>query len=188
MLVPESFELTNIWLRRPRLSDAPSIFEYGSDPEVARFADWPRLTSLEPLLETLSRREILWNEGLEYYWIITLKDSDKAIGAISCRIAENAAEIGYLLNRKYWGRGYATQAARAIVDWALSQAEVSLVWATCDVENVASIRVLERIGMHREKILPNYRIRPQISGQARDAYLYVRISKTGTRKQKQHKI
>ena len=59
MLVPESFDLTYIRLRRLRLSDALAIFEFGSDTEVELFADWHSLTRFEPLLETLRRREIL---------------------------------------------------------------------------------------------------------------------------------
>ena len=163
---------------------------------MARLADWPILTCLEPLLETLRRREVLWNEGIEYYWIITPKkpdkESDRAIGAISCRVAENGAEngaeIGYLLNRKYWGMGYATEAAKAVVDWVLSQPEISQVWATCDIENASSIRVLEKIGMHREKILRNYSIRPQISCHPRDSYLFVRKGNTNTAKRKPYRI
>jgi RimJ/RimL family protein N-acetyltransferase len=47
MIVPESFSTTRLFLRRSKESDAPAIFEYGSDPEVARYADWPKLTSVD---------------------------------------------------------------------------------------------------------------------------------------------
>ncbi len=61
-----------------------------------------------------------------------------------------------------------TEAANAVVDWALSQPEVFRVWAVCDVENVASARFLEKIGMRREGTLSRWIIHPNISEQPRD--------------------
>jgi RimJ/RimL family protein N-acetyltransferase len=173
--VPPVVELSTIRLRRPRITDAEAIFEYGSDPEVARYADWPRQTSVEPILESLKERENLWKRGDEYHWIVTLLKFDRAIGGISCMLNNSSAEIGYLLNRRYWGNGYATEGALAVTEWLLSQSSIFRVWATCDTENAASIRVLEKIGMQREGLLRSYSIRPGISEFPRDAYIYARI-------------
>jgi len=56
MVAPETVKLSTIHLRRPRISDAEAIFEYGSDPEVGRYADWPISTSVEPIIEFLRER------------------------------------------------------------------------------------------------------------------------------------
>jgi [ribosomal protein S5]-alanine N-acetyltransferase len=59
-------------------------------------------------------------------------------------------ELGYALARAYWGRGFATEAGTAVVAWALERPEIHRVWAVCDAENVASARMLEKLGMRRE--------------------------------------
>jgi [ribosomal protein S5]-alanine N-acetyltransferase len=172
---PETIVLQRIRLRRPVLSDAEAIFEYGTDPEVARYTDWPIRTSVDDLVDSLRGRSALWESGAEFYWVITLSEEDRAIGGISCRIVEDSAEIGFLLNRRCWGKGLATDAATAIVEWALSVPSIRRVWATCDTENLASARVLEKAGFSREGVLRRWVVRPSISSQPRDAFMYSRV-------------
>ena len=174
-MAPDTFELARLRLRRPKLSDADALFAIGSDPEVARYADWPLDIEIGPTLERLRARPALWDSGAEYYWVITLPSDDRAIGAISTRIAAPAADVGYLLDRAHWGNGYATEAARAIVEWAFSLPPIRRVWATCDTENAASARVLERVGLEREGTLPRAIVRPNLSNEPRDAFLYARV-------------
>jgi len=162
-------------LRRPRLSDADALFAIGSDPEVARYADWPLDTEIGPNLDRLRQRAELWDSGAEYYWIIMLASDDRAIGAVSTRVARHAADVGYLLDRRHWGHGYATEAARAIVEWAFSKPSIRRVWATCDTENVASARVLEKAGLQREGTLRRAIVRPNLSNEPRDAFMYARV-------------
>lgn len=168
----ERVDLDDIRLRRPRPADAEAIFEYGSDPEVARYADWRVQTTIEPIVALIEERAARWKNGSEYYWVITETSSDRAIGGVSCRLDGDTAELGFILNRKHWGKGYATKAAGAILDWLKSNPAIRKVWATCDMENLASIRVLEKLGMHRKQIMKQYAVRPAIGTEARDAYLY----------------
>ena len=112
---PEVIDLQRLHLRRPRLTDATAIFEYASDPEVARYADWPISKSIESVEEHLRLRETEWNSGAEFHWVVTSPPDDRAIGAIACTISGHAAEFGFLLARRFWRNGYATEAARAIV-------------------------------------------------------------------------
>jgi RimJ/RimL family protein N-acetyltransferase len=171
-LPPETFDLGRIRLRHPRLSDAEAMFEYGSDPEVARYADWPICTAIEPILERIRGHRQCWDSGSEFRWVITR--DDRAIGGITCSVAGHAGEIGFLVHRRHWGNGYATDAARAIVAWASKVAGIRRVWATCDTENLASARVLEKAGLMREAVLPRAIVRPQLSREPRDAFLYAR--------------
>jgi RimJ/RimL family protein N-acetyltransferase len=151
------------------------MFAIGSDAEVARFADWPLSTDRGPALERLRQRAVQWESGAEYYWIITLARDDRAIGAVSTRVDQHSADVGYLLDRHHWGRGYATEAARAVVDWALSVPSVHRVWATCDTQNVASARVLEKAGLQLEGTLRRAIVRPNLSTEPRDAFIYARV-------------
>jgi ribosomal-protein-alanine N-acetyltransferase len=63
------------------------------------------------------------------------------------------AEMGYAIARKHWGNGYATEAARAVVDWAFETFCVAKVSSEANVDNKRSWRVMERIGMTREGVL-----------------------------------
>lgn len=175
MLPPETFDLARIRLRRPTLADAAALSAAGNDPEVARFASWPMGTPIDSTRQRLRQRAEDWVSGAEYYWVITLVDDDRAIGAIACRVEQRAAEFGFLLERRHWGNGYATDAARAVVEWLLSLPSVRRVWATCDTDNVASARVLEKAGLSREAVLPRAIVRPNISDQLRDAFVYSRL-------------
>jgi [ribosomal protein S5]-alanine N-acetyltransferase len=174
-MAPETFELARLRLRRPRLSDADAMFLIGSDPEVARYAEWPLSTERGPALERLRGRAEQWESGAEYYWVITLAGDDRAIGAVSTRVAQHTADVGYLLDSRQWGKGYATEAARAIVEWAFSVPVIRRVWATCDTQNIASARVLEKAGLQLEGTLRRAIVRPNLGDEARDAFMYARV-------------
>jgi [ribosomal protein S5]-alanine N-acetyltransferase len=94
---------------------------------------------------------------------------------ITCCVEGHIANFGYLLNRKYWGNGYATEAGNTVVNWLMSVPEIYRVWATCDTGNIASARVLEKIGLLREGILRSHTIRPNISPIPRDAFIYAKV-------------
>ena len=172
---PEVIDLDRIRLRRPKLSDAAAMFECGSDPDVARYADWPIRTSIDSTIERIHRLDEQWRSGDEFYWVITLPDVDRAIGGVSCCVSQRSAEFGFLVNRRCWGKGYATEAATAIVNWALSIPSVCRVWATCDTENMASARVLEKAGLSPEGTLRRSIVRPNLSDEPRDALIYARV-------------
>jgi RimJ/RimL family protein N-acetyltransferase len=173
MLVPETFSTERLVLRRPKASDATAVFAYGSDPEVAKFADWPRLVRVEDAAAALDNAAQRWEAGVEYSWRVTVKPDDTAVGGVACSLDGHRAELGFLLSRSLWGRGYATEAARVVFEWLRSLPKVVRIQATTDVDNVASARVLEKLGMSREAILHRWSRRPNFPGQpVRDALLY----------------
>jgi RimJ/RimL family protein N-acetyltransferase len=67
------------------------------------------------------------------------------------------------------------EALRPIVDWALQQKEIYRIWAFCDVDNRASARVLEKIGMQREGVLRRWFVHPNMGDVPRDCFCYARI-------------
>jgi RimJ/RimL family protein N-acetyltransferase len=92
---------------------------------------------------------------------VTLKEQNTLIGA--CRISisdprHREGYIGYIYNKKYWGRGYATEAAKAILDFGFKKLDMHRIYATCDVDNTGSARVMEKNGMQREGCLREYRL------------------------------
>lgn len=92
---------------------------------------------------------------------VTDRDSGALVGAIGLTIARahQRAELGYWIAVPYWGRGYATEAARAMVDYAFAALDLARVDAHCLTRNVASARVMEKIGMQREGCLRAHVIR-----------------------------
>lgn len=107
--------------------------------------------------------------------MVTITPDDAAIGVISARMRGHAVDFGYVLERRHWGRGFATEAAQAVVGWASGLEHVHRIWATCDVENVASGHVLEKAGLQREGVLRCWMIKPNIGPVPRDSYMYARI-------------
>jgi RimJ/RimL family protein N-acetyltransferase len=170
---PETITTARLVLRRGKPSDAPAVYAYGCDPDVTRYMDWRGHASVADAATFLEDADRRWDSGEEYAWAISATPDDRRIGSVGCRVRGHAVDVGYVLSRQYWGRGYATEAARAILERARTLEGVHRVWATCDVENTASARVLEKIGMSREGILRRWAIRPNLPPQGpRDAFVY----------------
>ncbi|HOW98796.1 MAG TPA: GNAT family N-acetyltransferase [Kiritimatiellia bacterium] len=159
-------------LRALRAGDARSVHEaYASDPEATRFLAWRAHKSLAETRRYLRQTRITAQQGTEHLWALLLKRGG-LIGAAGIRPCGSRIEIGYVLGRAWWGRGYATEAARALTAWAMRQPSVYRVWATCDVDNKASARVLEKIGMTREGVLRKWIVRPALGPAPRDSFCY----------------
>lgn len=82
--------------------------------------------------------------------MITPRGSDRPIGSIGARFREYKVDIGYVLARSHWKKGYMTEAVSVLTDWILAQPVVFRLWAVCDVENRGSARVLEKAGFEHE--------------------------------------
>ena len=143
----EIFSTERLTMRRPLLSDAADIHEYASDPEVTRYMEWRTHTDASQTVEFLKACETRWQSGEEFCWVISVKPASRAMGAIACRVRGHAVDFGYVLNRKVWGRGYATEAARACVDFAFRQADMTELVSMAVPQNVRSRQVMERLGM-----------------------------------------
>ena len=173
MSAPTTLKTPRLVLRRPVADDAKAMFEtYASDPQVTRYLTWRTHESIERAHTFLRRCDTVWTEGTAFPWIITL--DGRLIGIIEARLDDHRAEIGYALARAAWGRGHATEAAQAVVDWALTQSAVRRVWAYVDTENASSARVLEKAGMSREGRVRAWFVPPAF-GVPRDCWMYARV-------------
>jgi RimJ/RimL family protein N-acetyltransferase len=117
-----------------------------------------------------------WAGGGPFTWAIVLRDRGRLAGMIDRRPQGPRVELGY--GREYWRRGYMTEVVRAVSEWALAQPEVDWVWAVCDVDNLASARVMEKAGMAREGRLRRWSVHPNISATPRDFWCYARVKET----------
>ena len=155
------------------MDDAEAIFEgYAQDNQVTRHLIWKPHVDIEETKRFLVECVAGWMGASNFPWAITLKENGELIGMIGLRVDGFKAEVGYALARPYWRRGFAAEALRPLVGWALEQPNIYRVWALCDVENVASARVLEKVGMQREGLLRRNVLHPNISDEPRDCYCY----------------
>ena len=162
-------------LRPPQAEDAAAVFQaFASDPEVTRFLKWRPHRTLADAHRAMAARLTGLETGSEYSWLLSLRTDASIVGIISAWPSEWDVEIGFALGRESWGRGLMTEAVRCIVAWAFEPAQVTRVWATCDAENLASARVLEKAGLQREGLLSAHAIHPNISPDPRDCLLYAR--------------
>jgi len=173
MKPPERFETPRLLLRPPTLNDAEPIFQkYAQDPEVSKYLFWRPHEKIDTTNEFLLRCIQCWKDETAFPWVITRKDNNTLLGMIEMRIDRFRADFGYGIARQYWGNGYTTEAAKVVIVWALQQESIYRVWAICDVENFASARVMEKVGMQKEGILRRFASHPNISSEPRDCYCY----------------
>ncbi len=140
-------ETSRLILRAPRIEDAEEIYKrWASDPEVTRYLCWPRHRSLDTTREFLHSSEEEWERWGAGSYVIENKDNGGLIGSCGLHMkAAGRAETGYVLARLAWGRGYATEALKAVLEEA-GRAGVSRIFAMCHPDNTASVNVLEKCG------------------------------------------
>ncbi len=144
-------------LRPITRDDAESIFSYASDPLVTRYVAWERHKSLEETLRYLDDIVVEGYRRGDYFdWGITTGDSDRLIGTCGFpRVTgvHGFAEMGYVLSRQQWGKGYVTEAARGMIRYGFETLGLKRIEALCRIENAASERVMQKAGMSFEGIL-----------------------------------
>lgn len=144
-------------LREISFDDWPAVLAYQQKPEYLQFYPWDSRSKAD--VQQFVQLFVGWrheNPRAKYQFAITLPDSNRLIGLCGVRQkTANAieAEIGYELDPAYWGHGYATEAARCVLNFAFGRLRVHRVWATCIADNDASARVLEKVGLQREGCL-----------------------------------
>jgi ribosomal-protein-alanine N-acetyltransferase len=143
-------------LREIRESDFADLHEIYSDPETQRFE---RI----PLSEEESRSKLkdfitpqTEKPRTRFFFAVTVRPEDKLIGFIKLALNIEEAreyEIGWMVKRAYWGKGYAPEAALEVLSFAFTQLNTHRVVAFCNAKNVPSYRVMEKLGMQREGYL-----------------------------------
>ncbi|AWN17795.1 acetyltransferase, GNAT family [Salinisphaera sp. LB1] len=172
--MPRSVDTRRLHLRPPAPTDAGTIFAYASDPVATRYMIWPTAEDIDDTHDFLDDVAAGWAAGDDFCYAVTDRATGVLHGAVSCQFDQHGAEIGYILAPSVWGRGLATEAAAAIVEAAWANDDLYRVWATCDVDNTASARVLEKLGMRYEGRLARWAPCPNLGDTAvpRDALCY----------------
>ncbi len=141
----QQLETERLVIRRFKEEDWKDLYEYLSDEEVVRYEPYQAFSIEASQNEAKSRAE---NPA---FLAVCLKENNKLIGNIYFAKQEfKTWEIGYVFNRSYQGRGYATEAANAVIAYGFNTRGARRIVAMCNPLNTASWRLLERLGMRRE--------------------------------------
>ena len=148
-------------LRKLLVADTSDMYEYASRPDVTRYLTWmphPDRSYTKEYLEYLGNR---YSAGMFYDWAVIYEPDCKMVGtcgftAFNC--TSDSAEVGYVLNPEYWGRGIATEALTRVMEFGFDELGLHRIEAKFIEGNEPSRHVMERVGMtyegmHREAML-----------------------------------
>lgn len=166
-------ESERLLLREFSEADWSAVHVYGSDPEVCRHQHWgPNSEAETKAFVRMAVAQQDQDPRDHFELAILRKDTKKLIGAAGIRIKSRTnanADMGYTLRQDQWGQGFATEAARLLLNFGFLRLGLHRIWATAGPENRASIRVLEKIGMKFEGQLRQDLL---VRGEFRDSLLY----------------
>ncbi|UTW62237.1 GNAT family N-acetyltransferase [bacterium SCSIO 12741] len=129
------------------LQDATWFAELNQDAEVLKYTGDQPFENLEAAQSFLGGYQEYQNHGFGR-WAVVLRSTGEPIGWCGLkRNEEDEVDIGFRFFRKHWNCGYATEAAKACLDWGLNEKRLAYIVGRSMKENEASIRVLEKIGM-----------------------------------------
>ena len=139
-------------LRRFTEADEEALFDLDSDPEVMRFLNGGTPTPRDVVQTVILPRFLLYDERCPSYgfWAAIERATDEFLGWFSFVPSEadrTDISLGFRFHRTGWGKGYATEGSRALIRKAFTELDVQRVVATTYEHNVASRRVLEKLGM-----------------------------------------
>ena len=131
------------------------MFELNSDPEVIKYADTPA-RDLEEAMQRLEQGPLFDYEKYGYgRFAVELKETGKVIGFCGIKYLPEIElpEVGYRYLTEYWGRGIGTEAARACIEFARDDLKIKKLVALIIPENIASIKLAEKLGMSRGPLI-----------------------------------
>lgn len=141
-------------LRRFAENDAEEMYSnWASDEDVSRYMRWQTHKNLEETRQVIGTWVKEYAKPDFYLWAITLKDSGELIGSIGiiCVNANDCCyEVGYNIGKRFWNKGYVTEALRAVIGYALKKDTINRIEACHSLQNPASGKVMEKCGMTYE--------------------------------------
>lgn len=141
-------------LREFQADDWPAVLAYQSDLRYLRYYEWASRTPEEvQAFVSMFLDQQNQEPRIKFQLAVTLKTTHQLIGNCGIRMDSpeaRQADIGYELNPEHWGRGYATEAAQAIVNFGFTQLQLHYLWAWCVADNAGSANVLTKLGMRLE--------------------------------------
>ena len=156
-LKPVTLTTERLKLRWMDERDVAGHYAVFADPAVARYWSSEPWTDVAQSAEAIAATMAAYADGSGLRFGIELKESGELIGNASLHhfVEQNRrCEIGYALGSQYWGKGYATEALRALVRHGFDALDLNRIEADIDPRNIGSARVLEKLGFRKEGYMP----------------------------------
>ena len=148
-----TLETERLILRGLRVSDAEDMYDYARRPSVSQYLSWNPHADINETREYLTYVGQRYRTGDFYDWAVVDKESGRMIGKCgftSFDCPNDSAEIGYVLNPSFQGKGLATEAVRRVLDFGFIELGLHRIEAHFMEGNAASLRLMERLGMTME--------------------------------------
>lgn len=143
------FDTPRLLLRQFTVDDAPLILELNSDPEVIKYVHEPLLTTEEQAKKVINDIILPQYKKNLGRWAIFTKHNNEFIGWCGLKLlaAKNEIDLGYRLQRAFWGKGFATEAASKAISYGFKSLNLKTITGKAHSENISSINILKKIGM-----------------------------------------
>lgn len=127
-----------------------TVYEYASDIENTKYMVHLPDRTMEETKEFLQKVEREWKRDVPSFYEFAIIYENRQIGAVSIyRVDDLSGELGWIINKKYWKRGIAYEAAVSLLDFSIKELKIRHFIAHCDAENIASYKIMEKLGMLR---------------------------------------
>lgn len=147
------FETERLFIREYNKDDVDAVFDYAGNADNTIFMEWgPDSYEDVKNFVDLRLKQQITEPRTSYDFAICLKETGKLIGGMGLYLDSKRmqAELGYILHRNFWGKGYATEAAKDYLKFGFMNLNLHRIYAKCDFKNLASENVMKRIGMRKE--------------------------------------
>lgn len=152
----KSLETERLILRRLSLEDSEQVEELAGDFDVAKTTltiphPYPK-GSAEEFISSINKAQ---EDGKIVIYAMTKKDDTSLIGIINLSIQKSydRAELGYWVGKPFWGKGYGTEAAKALIQYGFEELNLNKIFAASFTKNPGSWRIMEKVGLKHEGVL-----------------------------------
>lgn len=152
-------ETPRLIIREIELKDVDDMFEMDSDPEVHRYILQSPVQTKEEILGYIEMIRQQYKDNGIARWAVVDKESNEMLGWCGIKFYtdelnghQNFYEHGYRFKQKHWGKGYATESSKAVLDWGFQNLVTETIYAITDLGNGGSIHVLSKLGFELKEV------------------------------------
>lgn len=148
-------ETERLYLRPYSIEDAPRAQSLAGDKELAETTFLPHPYTLEAAEDWIRNHPKLIKNREAFPFAVILKCEDELIGTMTLRVDKlhHKGELAYWIGKDYWNKGYATEAAKKVVDFGFNEQHLNRIWAPVMSKNKASGKVMQKVGLQYEGTL-----------------------------------
>lgn len=143
------FETERLYLREFTIDDAQLLIDLNSDSDVTRYTGDGPVKDIEEAKRILTEIIFPQYKNKMGRWAVRLKSNDEFIGWCGLKYLadSNVTDLGYRFFKRHWGKGYATESAKAVIDYGVYTLKLTNIVARAAKANIASINVIKKMGM-----------------------------------------